>query len=82
MSFEDLLFSDKMDLLKVELKKSSSLIRNFNTDKRNKLTNSRYPSHSGYCVYVERPVRDSLKWMNIVEEVLDLLIEEIREGSS
>ena len=79
LSYEDLSTWEKIDLTRLNLKTSSSLIRTHNTDKRKLNQRSPYPNHSGYCVYVKRPVRDTLKWMNQVEEILDLLIEEIRD---
>ena len=60
----------KLKLIKQTTKKISQ--NNFTR----KTTGGHYPIRKGYATAVRRPIRDLLRWMKGIEEILETIIEE------
>lgn len=60
-------------LMLVNIKQYSTKIRTQNTTKKTK--GEHYPIPVGYAKAVTRPVKDILRWMAAVEDLLENLIE-------
>lgn len=68
---------DQLEELKiklVEIKFTSQIIRDNNFTR--KTTGGKYAIRKGYPTAVRRPFRDLLKWMNTVEAMLEIILEE------
>ena len=61
---------DKLKLIKQTTKNISN--KNFTR----KTTGGHYPIRKGYATPVRRPIRDLMRWMKGVEEILETIIEE------
>jgi hypothetical protein len=61
----------QLEIMKITTKK---IKRNATT---NKETGGRYPIPTGYSKYTRRPVLDIIKWIELMETTLEMILEEL-----
>lgn len=77
MTMNDLTRIEQIEILCREIAGINSKIR-VEANTRN-TKGSHYPIRLGYSTAARRPVRDILKWMDIMEEALALIVVELEE---